>query len=780
MIGETVRRKEDLRFLTGKGRYVEDVSFPRMAYLGFVRSPHAHAHIKRIDPSDALKLPGVIGVYWGDSFPEFNTTLPALMGTASSGVTYSDPTKLVPHPVFPAHVTYVGEQVAVVVAETPYAAADGVEAVAVEYDVLPAVTEWAEAIRPDAPQIHAGFPNRIARLSHSIGNVEKAFESADFVIEKRFDTASLKCIAIEGRGVVARWDEVTSSLTIWSTTQMHYATRDKVAQTLGLAQDQVRVIARDIGGGFGLKGGFYPEDIVAAILTWHLKCPIKWTETRLEHMLSSNHSGRQTHDVRVAFDKNGVISAVDLKLYKEVGAYCHFEMMLATNTVNHFPTHYKIPNFRVEGWGILTNTACASPYRGAGRVEAVFSMDRILDAVGREIGLDPVQVRRRNIVTVADMPYSSGLIYRDGVRVTYSGLNFEKLLDTALERTDYEGWRRRQRDWRAQGRHVGIGIGSYVEAGGIGPCEGATVSVDQSGRVKVKVGVNSQGQSHETTLAQVCASALGVDYEMVDVIGGDTSALRMGFGTGASRVAINTGNAVHKASLTVRRKVTSLAAKVLGCGEGEIEVKNGFVGLRGSRQEFLSLAQLALASQRHSAMAPLGGPGLESTEFFYPATVVWSSGVNVAVVEVNPDTGKVEILNYVFVHDSGKPLHPLVVEGQLSGGFAQGFGMAMGEAHRYDREGQLKTATLLDYYVPRAADVPDVDFVHLSFPTAENPLGIKSVGESGPNAPPAALAAAIEDALEGCIQITELPISWTSILKGLKDLHARNGRQETT
>jgi carbon-monoxide dehydrogenase large subunit len=773
MIGEAVQRKEDLRFLTGKGSYVEDVSFPGILYLGFVRSPHAHAHIKSINTDDALRVPGVVAVYSGDSLPQFDATLPALMGTASAGMSYSDPIKLVPHPVFPKHITYVGEQVAVVVAETPYAAADGVEAVAVEYDVLPAVIDWSEAMRPDAPQIHPGFPNRIARLSHSIGDVDKAFASADRILEKRFETASLKAIAIEGRGVVARWDDVTSVLTIWSTTQMHYVTRDKVAQVLGLSQDQVRVIARDIGGSFGLKGGFYPEDLVAAILTWHLKRPIKWNEARLEHMTSANHSGRQTHDVRVAYDRDGVISAIDLKLYKELGAYCHFEMMLATNTVNHFPTHYKVPNFRVEGWGILTNTACASPYRGAGRVEAVFSMDRILDGVARELSLDPVEVRRRNIVRVADMPYSSGLIYRDGVPVTYSGLNFEKLLDAALERGDYDGWRKRQAELRAKGGHVGIGIASYVEAGGIGPCEGATVSVDQSGRIKVKIGVNSQGQSHETTLAQICASALGVDYEMVDVIGGDTSVLRMGFGTGASRVAINTGNAVHKASLTVKTKVTSLAAKLLGCKEEEIELKSGYAGIRGDRQEFRSMAQLALASQRHPAMAQLGGPGLESTEFFYPATVVWSSGVNFAVVEVNPDTGKVEVLKYVFVHDSGKPLHPQVVEGQLSGGFAQGFGMAMGEAHRYDGEGQVKTATLLDYYVPRAADVPDVDFVHFSFPTADNPLGIKSVGESGPNAPPAAFAAAIEDALEGCIDVVELPISWGSILEGLRDLQRK-------
>ncbi|SCK14267.1 carbon-monoxide dehydrogenase large subunit [Variovorax sp. HW608] len=768
MIGETVRRKEDARFLTGQGRYVEDIQFPDLLYLGFVRSPHGHANVRGIDASAALAVPGVVGVYWGNSLPGFEATLPGLFGTASAGPSYVDKVEMPPHPVFPTHITYVGEQVAVVVAESPYAAADGVDAVQVEYEVLAALTDWNRAMEPDAPPIHAGYSNRVAHLKHSIGEVDAELANADMILERRFDTASLKAVAIEGRGIAARWDENSGSMEVWSTTQMHYSTRDKLAQVLGITPDQVRVIARDIGGGFGLKGAFYPEDIVAPVLARHLKRPVRWTETRLEHMLTSNHSGRQTHDIKVAFDRDGRIRAMDLVIYKEVGSYCHFEMMLATNTVNHLPTHYKIPALRVEGWGILTNTPSASPYRGAGRVEAVFTMDRVLDAIARETGLDPVEVRRRNIVRREDMPYRSGLIYRDGVPVCYDNLDFERLLEAALEKGDYAGWRRRQADAKAQGRRIGIGIGSYVEAGGIGPCEGATITIHGNGRIAVKIGVNSQGQSHETTQAQICAQALDADYDQIDVLGGDTKVQRIGFGTGASRVAINTGNAVHMASLALRAKVVTMAAKLLKCEESEIEISRGRIGVRGGRPDVMGLGELAMACMRHPYMAALGGAGLEATEFFYPATVVWSSGVNLAVVELDADTGRVEVLKYVFVHDSGEPLHPQVVEGQLSGGFAQGFGMAMGEGVVYAADGQLLSASLLDYYVPRATDVPDVDYVHFSFPTPDNPLGVKSVGESGPNAPPAALAAAIEDALGGAIEISSLPVRWSDILGAIR------------
>ena len=758
MLGRAVRRKEDKRFLTGLGQYVDDVSFPGMLHLVFVRSPHAHATVKNIEISAALRVDGVVGIFSGDSWPEISAILPALVGITGAGFSYCDQASAPPHPAFSRHITYVGEQVAAVVGETVYAAADGAAAVDVEYETLPCAADWHSAIRSEAPRVHEGFDNRVAHLQHAVGDVEAAIATADIVIERRFEVGSLKAMSIECRGVAARWDATTHTMEVWSTTQMPYVLRDVLSRVLGLAPDNVRVRARDIGGGFGLKGAFYPEDIIAPVIARRLGRPVRWSETRLEHMISSSQSGRQTHDTRVAATKDGIIQAVDVKLYKEVGAYNHFDMMVPTNTVNHLPTHYRIRNIRVEGWSIMTNTVPVSPYRGAGRVQAVFTMDRILDAIARATGLDPAEVRRRNIIRPEEMPFRNGLIYRDGNPVTYEGIDFPAMLEAALERSDYKGWRERQRKAREQGRFIGIGISSYVEAGGMGPCEGATVGIDDRGRVAVKVGVNSQGQSHETTLAQICACALDAPYEDIDVLGGDTQVQRIGFGTGASRVAINTGSAVHNAALQVRRKVIKLAAAVMECAEDEIEITEGVAGISGKRQQFIRFGDLAQLAARHPIMGPLGGPGLIATEFFYPPNVVWSSGVLVIVIEIDRNSGRIQILKCVFIHDSGKPLNPQVVDGQISGGFAQGIGIGIGEEMIYDAEGQALSGSLMDYFVPRAADIPDLEIGHFTFPTAANPLGIKSVGESGPNSPPAALAAAIEDALEGTVEITRVPV----------------------
>ena len=768
MLGQRVTRKEDDRFITGKGRYVEDIQLPGMAYLGFVRSPHAHARVRSVDPSAALELPGVIAVIRGDEWPELAAKLPDLAGSVTMVTPYIDTIHLPPHLLLPKTVRYVGEQVAVVVAETPYAAADGVDAVEVDYEALPAVADWEDAIRPDAPRVHDDFGNVVAHLKHAVGDMDNALAEADVVIERRFETQSHKSMAIECRAVSAQWDAATGNLNVWTTGQFPYALRNTIANALGLRPESVRVLARDVGGGFGPKGPTYPEDVIAAIIAYRMNRPVRWAETRLEHMTSSNQSGNQANDVRIAAKSDGTILGVELKLHKNVGAYDHFDMMLQINTINHLTTHYRVPNLRVEGWAVSTNTPPNTPYRGAGRIEAVFTMDRILDAIAREIGADPVEVRRRNIVTPEEMPYSNGQTYRDGVPVTYDNLDFPLLLEKALDRADYAGWRERQAAMRQEGRLIGIGISSYVEAGGLGPCEGSTVKIDAGGRVSVMIGVNSQGQGHETSFAQVCAATLGVRMEDVQVFGGDTSLMNYGFGTGASRVGVNTGNAVFMAATEVRSKVVSLAAEVFGCDPAEIEIKDSVVSTKPPRQDFLTLGELAARAERHKHMAALGGPGFVATEFFYPRTVTWSSGVNVAVVEVDRGTGEVKVLKYVYVHDCGQPLNPMIVDGQISGGFAQGFAAAMGERLVHDSEGQVLTGSLMDYYVPRASDIPDIETEHVTFPTPDNPLGMKSVGESGPNSPPAALAAAIEDALHGAIEITRLPVTASVILGALR------------
>ncbi len=770
MLGKAVPRKEDIRLITGRGLYVEDVQLPGMCYAAFVRSPYARADILKVNKAAALAVPGVVGVFDGSEWPELKARLPELNGSVTLTSPYIDHIKIPHHHLFSRRASYVGEQVAVVVGESPYAAADGVAAIEVEYEPLPAVAAWQAAMKPNAPRVHDGFDNVVAHLKHQVGDIGAAFSTADIVLKRRYETQSLKCMAIECRAVAAQWDTATNTLNIWTTGQFPYMTRGTVAGVLGLSEEQVRVLARDVGGGFGLKGVLYAEDVIIPVLAYHLRRPIRWAETRNEHMISSNHCGNQAHDVRIAAKRDGTILGLDLKLYKEVGAYDHFDMMLQINTVNHLTTHYKVPALAIEGWAISTNTPPGSPYRGAGRVEAVFTMDRALDAVARETGLDPIEVRNRNIVTPADMPYRNGQIYRDGVPVEYHDIDFPLLLKKAAECIDYQGWRERQKDLRARGRHIGIGIGSYVEAGGLGPCEGSTIKIDGQGRISVFVGVNSQGQSHETTLAQVCAYTLGAKFEDVSVFGGDTRLMNFGFGTGASRVAVNSGNAVLCATGTVRRKVVSLASRILGCAENEIVINDSIVSVAGAQQNFITLGELAARSVRDRRMIGLGGPGLHATEFFYPKTVVWGSGVNMAVVEVDRRTGAVEILKYVVVHDCGLPLNPLVVEGQISGGFAQGLGIALGERLVFDDEGQVLTGSLMDYFVPRASDVPDIQIEHVVFPTNDNPLGIKSVGESAPNAPGAALSAAIENALENRIDITKLPVTRSTILAALRTI----------
>ncbi|MBR0898907.1 xanthine dehydrogenase family protein [Bradyrhizobium tropiciagri] len=767
MLGEAIHRKEDQRLLTGQGRFVEDVSLPGMAYVAFVRSPHAHAHVRNVHTERAFASAGVVAVIKHDTWKEYAISLPSIGGIQSTSNPYGDKTSGPPHPILGTHITHVGEPIAAVIADTPYAAADAAELVDIDYEVLPVVT-WESAVDPDATQVHGGHDNIVARMQYAVGDVERAFEIAHRVIEKTFETQSLKSMAIECRGIVAHWDRTIPVLNIWSTTQVPYSIRDNLCAALALPADQVRIMARDVGGGFGLKGGLKPEDMIVGIAAFKLGMPLRWIETRLEHMISSNQCGRQRHDVRVAVGPDGRILALDLKLKKEVGAYNHYQTMLPSNTINHLTTHYKIPALRFEARSVATNTVPCSPYRGAGRVEAVFTMDRVLDAIAREFEEDPVVIRQRNIVPPTEMPYRNGLIYRDGNPITYKNLDFPLLLDAAIEQGEYWEWRRRQRELRKTGRAIGIGISSYVEAGGMGPSEKATIRIDTRGKATVFIGVNSQGQGHETTLAQICADTLSMPIADVTIVGGDTNAQDIGFGTGASRVAINAGNAIYLAGLALKKKMSSFAAQVLDCDEKDVEIKDGTVGVKRPRQQFMTFGELAVRSLRDRRMQDLDGAGLSSSKAFFPPTVTWSSGVNLVVIEIERDTGRVKILKYVFVHDTGKPLNPAIVEGQIRGGMAQGLGIGLGEQMLYDSEGQPLCGSLMDYYVPRAADVPDLALQHINFPTDDNPLGIKSVGESGPNSPPAALAAAVEDALDGKLEITRLPVSWSEVLKVLR------------
>jgi carbon-monoxide dehydrogenase large subunit len=752
VIGKPLRRKEDERLLTGAGEYADDVRLAGALHLVLVRSPHARARILEVDVTAARNLPDV-AVFTAGDLPELESALPSFTEAASNPYTVHNS----PPPQFAlasGEARHVGEPIVAVLARDPYLAADAADLVRVRYEPMEPVTDPERAMTADSAQVHAGQSNVVGHLRWAVGDVDRAFRDADIVLEERFTYGRVSPMPIEPRTVCAQSDPRTRVMTIWAAHQFPYTLRDAVARFLALPADSVRVIARDIGGAFGSKAAVYPEDVLVPVLAHRLGTSVRWTQTRSEFLIGSHHGRDQLQYVRLAARGDGTVLGLELRIIKDVGAYHYFALIDPTNTVNHAPGHYKIPHVRAEGFCVVTNKVPVTPYRGAGRPEGVFAIERMMDLLARRVGLDPAEVRLRNTITPDAMPYHSGLIYRDGVAIVYDGGDYPAELRKALELADYQWLRREQQEWRRGGRYVGIGLASYVEAGGIGwPCEGAAVKVDEHGNVDVAIGVSSSGQGHETVFAQVCADHLGARYEDIRVHGGDTALMPYGFGTGASRVAVNTGNAVLLAAEAVKRKACHVVARLLECDSADVRIEEGRAFVVGAPMRALSLGDVAKAALRDQSLAVLGSPGLWDVKFYYPRTVTWSSGVHLAVVEVDPDTGAVTLLKHVIVHDCGTPLNPEIVEGQIVGGFAQGVGEALMERIVYDEAGQLLTGTMMDYAIPRAVDVPTPITEHLVFPTAENRLGVRGVGEGATGAAATAIANAVADAFEGGLRI---------------------------
>jgi carbon-monoxide dehydrogenase large subunit len=766
MIGQSPRRKEDARLLVGAGRFVDDVRLPDLLHLVLVRSTHARARLVRVDVSAARRVPGVVAVS-ADDLAE-TALLPAASADPTNPYVVFDSPR--PQPVLArGEVRHVGEAVAAVLADDRYAAADAAEAVVVEYEPWPAVVDAEAAMADTAPQVHAGQSNVVGRIEKVVGDVARAFAEAAVVVEDRLGHVRVSSMALEPRAVCASFAADTETLTVWAGHQQPFNLRSAVATLLGLPGERVRVIAPDTGGGFGPKIAVYPEDVLVPLLAYRLRRPVKWIQTRTEFMQSTHQAREQRHEARLAASQDGRVLALDVRIVKDVGAYHYFSINEPTNTINHLPSQYRIPALRAEGVSVVTNKVASSPYRGAGRPEAVFVIERLLDRLARRLGLDPAEVRLRNLVRPEDMPYAPDLVYRDGVPVRYDGGDFPLELRRALDLADYYGWRKRQIELRRDGRHVGLGIASYMEAGGSpSPGEWAAVTVDDQGQVAVGIGVSASGQGHETVFAQVCAEYLGARFEDVRVRGGDTTLVPHGYGTGASRVAINTGNAVAVAAESVRRKACRVAARLLECNEQDVRIENGQAFVIGAPMRALPLGRVARAALRDRTLADLGGPGLWDTKFYALPTVTWASGVHVAVVEVDRDTGRVTILKYVMVHDCGRQLHPVIVDGQVQGGFVQGLGVPLGEQIVYDAQGQLLTGSLMDYPIPRADDIPDVGTEHLVFPTDHNPLGVRGVGEGPTCAPATVIANAVDDAFDGRLNIYD-PVLTPARVRALID-----------
>ena len=762
--GASVPRREDPRLLTGAGRYVDDIVPPGLLHAVFVRSPHAHARVVALDPAPARAVAGVVAVFTFQTLERWMRPLP-LLGAIPPllqervAVTMKQSAQ---YPLARDRVRYVGEIVAMVVGTSRQAAETGAEAVVVEYEPLATIVDMLAADAPDAALLHPDWSDNVAvAFSHAIGDVSAAFDAPDTVVmREQFAIQRYVGMPIETRGVVAQFDYGRARLTTWTNTQVPHFVQQHLASVLDLPVHKVRVIAPDVGGGFGTKASGYAEDVLVPLAARELKRPVKWIEERREHFQASAHARHQVHRLEIAARRDGTILAIRDQIWLDLGAYNCWGIVLPYNTLAHLLGPYRVRNLSVEVRGMVTNKVPNAPYRGAGRPEVVFAIERGVDCLARQLALDPAVVRRINYIRPEELPYDLGIPYRDGNPLVYDSGDFPATLEAALTAADYDRFRTEQAQLRQQGVYHGIGMAGYVEGTGIGPYESASVHLDPGGKVVVATGAASQGQGHETTFAQVAADALGVPLDWVTVGGGDTDAVPFGVGTYASRGAVTAGSSIAAAAAEVRHNLVEAAARLLESAPEDIVLEDGQVGVRGVPGSAMPLSRLIQACLPTFASPGAAPPRFEATAFHHVPTVTYTNAVHVAKVEVDPATGRVRLLDYVVAHDCGRVINPRIVEGQVHGGVAQGIGGALLEELVYDEQGQLLTGSLMDYALPTATQVPAIRTVHLESPSPRNPLGIKGAGEGGAISPPAAVANAVEDALAPFgVRITRTPVS---------------------
>ena len=759
--GAAVRRREDPRFLRGDGRFVDDVALSGLLHAAFLRSPHAHARLVGLRTESARAMPGVAGVFTFDDLAPWLKPLP-LFGAPPPGLAAAIRFELRQAPQYALcrdRARYVGEAVAMVVADSRARAEDALERIEADWEPLPVVADMVAATEPGSPLVHADWGTNVAvGFTHAIGDADRAFAGADIVFTETFEIQRYVGMPLETRGVIAQWDRRDETLTTWNSTQVSHFVQQGLVAALDLPPHRVRVIAPDLGGGFGTKASGYAEDVLVPLACRALGRPVKWIEDRREHLVSAAHARHQTHRISLAARRDGTILAVRDRIWLDLGAYNVWGIVLPYNTVAHLLGPHRVRDLSVEVHGVVTHKTPNAPYRGAGRPETVFAMDRAVDGLARQLGIDPAEIRRRNYLTAAELPWDLGMPYRDGNPLVYDSGDFRAVLDAALEAAGYGAFRAEQPALRAGGRWPGIGISGYVEGTAVGPFEGARVTLDLAGHAVVATGAVSSGQGHETAFAQICADALGIPLEHVRVVGGDTAAVPFGVGTFASRSGVTAGNSIADAAAAVRAKVVTAAAALLEAAEADIEVEDGRVSVRGAPTTAVPLARVVQAAIPTFARPGVASADFDAVAYHHVPTVTYASAVHVAQVEVDPDTGAVRLLRYVVAHDCGKVINPIIVDGQVHGGVAQGVGGALFEEIAYDGQGQLLSGTLMDYVVPRADDLPAIECVHLEYPSPRNPLGIKGLGEGGAISPPAAIANAIDDALAPLgVRVTATP-----------------------
>jgi carbon-monoxide dehydrogenase large subunit len=755
VIGQPLPRTEDLRLLRGLGQFVDDIDLPGVAHLAAVRSPHPHARIVSISADEARKMPGVLGVYAAADIEPINGIWPVHL----------------PHKGLRAAVErilptdkarYVGEPVAFVVAENRYQAEDAAGQVEVDYEPLPGSGTWQRSLEL-GEAIHPGNPDNVAaHVVQRTGDVEASLREAPHTLRETYEIRRGGGHSMEGRAVAARYDPSLGTFTVWDATQTPHGARRMYATCYGLPEERFRVIApADVGGGFGPKAQRYPEEMVIPWLARELGRPVKFIEDRYEHFLTCTMEHPQEHVVDIAFDDDGVILGLKDVFYSDMGAY-GTSLIVPTIAGCTVPGPYRIPNLHIEFTAVFTNKVPQSAVRGAGRPQGVYVMERTIDRIADYLGLDPAEVRFRNLIQPDQFPYAVGLTFRDGSPLTYDSGDYPELLRKGLELIDYDKQRELRAERRAAGVYRGIGISVALEGVGLGPFEGATVRLETTGRATVILGAPPQGQGFQTTYAQICATYLGLDVDQIDVVTGDTAMIPYGTGTFASRVMANAGPALATAAGEVKAKLLESAAALLEAAPEDLEVSNGQVRVRGMAEgvAITEVAQASNVGRPGISMVKDMVPGLTASAYFNPERAGYSSSAQVCVVEVDAETGEVEIVEWVAGHDCGKIINPLLVEGQVLGGIAHGLSNALYEEALYEEDGTPLTVSYLDYPIPSAHEMPWIKLYSQETPSPLNPLGVKGAGEAGTLCVPAVIASAVEDALRPLgVRIRECPLS---------------------
>jgi carbon-monoxide dehydrogenase large subunit len=758
--GQSILRKEDPALLRGQGCFIDDIQPDNCLHAYIIRSPHAHAKLLDIDLIAALNYPGVKAAYQFSDLPENlrNRCLPLMSANPLILQPLSQPV------LAKDEVRYVGESVAVILANSRRVAEDAAALVIVNYEPLSAVNDVRLGLKENAPTVHHGSKNNlIASVPFVVGDIEKAFKDATKTIRASFDTHRGGAFSMETRGCLVLPQSNLTSHTMYVTSQSPHRIKRILMDLMAFSDQEIRVIAPDVGGGFGPKGSFYPEYALIMACAMKLDCAIKWIEDRSENFVATQQERDQFWDLEIAIDANARILGLKGQLIHENGAYvAPLGLILPWIAVTHVQGPYIIPSLHIDMIVGFTNKVPTSPVRGAGRPQAVFVMERLMDRIAQSTGIDPAEVRRRNFIQPSQMPYNCQLIARDGKPVVYDSGNYPEAQRRALEMANYEGFAKKQKLANTNGKYIGIGIANYVEGTGLGPYESAIVRVGTNGKVVVCSGAASQGQSHKTVLSQICADQLQISPDLIDVVIGDTGSIAIGVGTFGARSAVNAGNAVHLAAMEVRQKALTLAATMLKVSIEKLDIKDGYVFSLIDPKQRKSFREISIYAAGSPGYALPNGvtPGLEHTSYFTPERSTYSNGCHVAEVEVDIETGLVQLKAYWVIDDCGRAINPQVVHGQVLGGVVHGIGNALLERLVFDENAQPLTNTFADYLMPLATDIPHIHIGHMETPSPLNPLGIKGAGEGGTLPVIAAVIGAVENALKPFgINLDEAPIS---------------------